>query len=71
MQAVGLFDDERPADGVAFPVQHWRRHAVWNDGDQSRIHVVIDREAWLDRPSEPFELYPVPDQFAHFINAAR
>lgn len=71
MQAAGLFDCERPADGVAFPVQHWRRHAVWNDGDRPRIHVVIDREVWLDRPTEPFELYPVPDQFAHFINAAR
>jgi len=71
IQASGLFDDHRPADGVAFQVEHWRAHSVWNDGDQPRIHIVIDRNVQLDRPTEPFQLFPVPLDRQHFIDAAR
>jgi hypothetical protein len=71
IQASGLFDDRRPEDGVCFQVEHWKRHSVWNDGDQPRIHIVIDRDMPLNLPAEPFELYPVPEKFAPMIEAAR
>lgn len=71
IQAAGLFDTDRPTDGVVFPVQHWREHSVWNDTDRPRIHLVLDRAVFLDRPPEPFALFPVPAERAHFIEAVR
>ncbi len=26
-----------------FTVRHWESHAVYNDGDMSRIHFIVDR----------------------------
>lgn len=71
IQASGLFDDERPEDGRPFQVKHWRRHSVWNDGDQPRIHVVIDRDVPLGLPPEAFATFPVPPEHAHMIEAVR
>lgn len=70
IQASGWFDDERPVDGVAFPVEHWKPHAVWNDGDQPRIHIVIDRDIPAGHPPEPFTAFPVPAEFAHLVDRA-
>lgn len=53
--------------GVAFPVKHWDRHAVVNPTDHPRIHVVIDRDVWLDRPPEPFKVYPIPDDMTDMV----
>lgn len=70
VQAAGMFDADRPADGVPFPVEHWREHAVWNDTDLPRIHLVIDRDLAVDVPAAPYERFPTPDQFQHLIDAA-
>lgn len=56
-----------PMSGLAFPVEHWARHAVANRTDQPRIHLVIDRDIWLDKPAEPFAVYPVPDDMTDMV----
>ena len=56
-----------PEDGVAFPVEHWAPHAVVNATDRPRIHLVLDRDIWLERPSEPFEVYPIPDDMTDMV----
>lgn len=66
--AAGLFNDTRPVDGAAFMVEHWRPHSVWNGTDRPRIHLVLDRAVLLDRPAEPFALFPVPAERAHFTD---
>lgn len=49
-----------PTGGHAFPVEHWNPHAVANTTEHPRVHLVLDRDVWLDRPVEPFTIYPVP-----------
>lgn len=71
IQAAGMFGGERPVDGVPFRVEHWRPHAVWNDTDRPRIHLVLDRENLLELPASAFELFPVPAEYEHFIEEAR
>lgn len=56
-----------PTNGQAFPVEHWARHAVVNRTDQPRIHLVIDRDIWIARPPEPFEVYPIPDDMTDLV----
>lgn len=60
-------DRYTPFAGRAFPVEHWRRHAVLNATDVPRIHIVIDRDVWIDRPTEPFEVYPIPDDMTDLV----
>lgn len=67
VQASGLFDDHRPTDGQPFLVQQWLPHAVWNDGDQPRIHVVIDRDLPVVAPPEPFAKFPIPPERAYMV----
>lgn len=58
--AAGEFhadESTRPADGVAFRVEHWKGHSVTNDTDRPRIHLIVDRDVWVDLPPLPFELY--------------
>lgn len=75
IQAAGLLDEAGdqsvPVDGVPFRVRHYDRHSVWNTGDQPRIHLVLDRDIWLDLPKRPFETYPIPTEFAALVDAAR
>lgn len=59
-----------PIDGRAFPVTHWRPHAVTNRTDHPRIHLVLDRDVWLDEPHAPFALFPVPDDMTDLVSAA-
>lgn len=68
--AAGRFHADEvltPADGVAFPVQHWRRHSVVNDTDRPRIHLVVDRDVIAQPGRAPFEVFPVPDDMASLV----
>lgn len=56
-----------PCDGQAFPVEHWGRHAVINRTTRSRIHLVLDRDVWVDRPATLFEAFPVPDDMTDLV----
>lgn len=60
-------DTFAPVSGKAFPVEHWAKHAVANRSDHPRIHLVIDRDVWLDKPAEPFAVYPVPDDMTDMV----
>jgi hypothetical protein len=56
-----------PTTGVPFQVEHWAAHAVANDTDHPRIHLVIDRDVLLDLAPEPFAVFPVPDDMAALV----
>jgi len=53
--ATGTFDNLPCQAGVAFPVAHWEPHRVDNPTDIDRIHLVIDRDVWVEVPSAPFQ----------------
>jgi hypothetical protein len=59
------------SDGVPFQVKHWAEHAVLNDADHPRIHVVVDRAVRIPEPSQPFALFPPPPQMVAFIDRSR
>lgn len=67
IRTAGTFDDIAATDGVPFRVTHSQPHAVWNDGDTARVHIVIDRDIRLDLPAEPFAAFPVPADRADFV----
>lgn len=70
IRAAGRFHEDRthiPADGEAFPVRHWEPHAVVNDTERPRIHLVIDRDVWLTHSAEPFALFPIPPDIAALV----
>lgn len=75
IHAAGCLDESGdqsvPVDGVPFRVRHWDKHSVWNVGDQPRIHIVLDRDVWLDLPPAPFATFPIPAEFAALVDAAR
>lgn len=74
IRAAGDWHDTEtstPRDGQAFLVTHWRQHAVTNRTDRPRVHLVVDRDAWLEEPPLPFEVFPVPDDMADLVSAAR
>lgn len=48
-------------DGVPFRVEHWRTHAVVNDSDRPRIHLVIDRDVVVGSGRTGFVTMSVPD----------
>jgi len=52
---AGTFDGREVEAGVSFPVKHWEPHHVDNPTGRDRIHLVIDRDAWVDVPSAPFQ----------------
>jgi hypothetical protein len=55
--------------GVEYPVYHHLPHAVWNDTDRMRVHLIIDRG---DIHSDgPFIAYPtsVCPELAAFLTA--
>lgn len=48
--------DEFPAEaGVPFQVRHWLPHSV-QVGDIPRVHLVIDRDVFVDNEHTPFQL---------------
>lgn len=53
--AAGTFDGRTCEVGVAFPVHHWEPHRVDNPTDVARVHLVIDRDVWVDVPPAPFQ----------------
>ena len=57
--------------GVAFPVEHWKPHAVTNRGPGPRIHLVIDRDIAIPRDPLPFETFPIPDDMADLVDRSR
>jgi hypothetical protein len=72
IQAAGDFhagETFTPADGGAFRVTHWREHAVTNRTGRPRIHLVVDRDVWLDEPALPFEVFAVPESMADLVSA--
>ena len=73
IQAAGDFhmaQDSTPRDGVAFTVRHWEPHAVTNRTGRPRIHLVVDRDVWLEEPVEPFVVFDVPDSMSDLVSAA-
>jgi hypothetical protein len=52
---AGTFDGRECEAGVSFPVAHWAPHQVDNPTDRDRIHLVIDRDVWVDVPSAPYQ----------------
>lgn len=60
-----------PQAGAAFPVSHWEPHAVTNRGDVPRVHLVLDRDRFIDRNPVPFETFPVLDHMADLIERSR
>lgn len=56
-----------PTAGHAFQVEHWARHAVVNPTGFPRIHIVIDRDVWIDRPPQPFTVYPIPHDMTDMV----
>ncbi|WP_454199583.1 aspartyl/asparaginyl beta-hydroxylase domain-containing protein [Nocardia sp. Marseille-Q1738] len=60
-------DTFTPADGCAFQVEHWAPHSVINRTDRPRIHLVIDRDVWIDKPPAPFTVYPIPDDMTDLV----
>lgn len=61
----------QPAAGQPFQIIHWEPHDVWNPADQARVHLVIDRDIPIDRPSAPFRVFPVPDRWMFLIRQAK
>jgi hypothetical protein len=53
--AAGTFDGRTVDPGVSFPVRHWEPHRVDNPTGVDRIHIVIDRDVWVDVPPAPFQ----------------
>jgi len=57
---AGTFDGRTVEAGVSFPVHHWEPHRVDNPTGTPRIHLVIDRDVWVDVPTAPFQRIEVP-----------
>jgi len=53
--AAGTFDGRQVVAGESFPVRHWRPHRADNPTSVDRIHIVIDRDVWVDVPPAPFQ----------------
>jgi hypothetical protein len=74
IRAAGAFHmggDFEPVNGRAFPVSHWEPHAVTNRTDRPRLHLVVDRDVWLDYPAAPFETFEVPESMTDLVSAAQ
>lgn len=56
-----------PISGEAFPVEHWKPHAVTNRSSEPRIHLVVDRNVPVNREPKPFALMPAPADMADLI----
>lgn len=73
IRAAGEFHAEdtfTPETGHAFRVTQWLPHSVTNPTDHPRIHLVIDRDMWLDEPRADFSLFPVPESMTGLVEAA-
>jgi hypothetical protein len=33
-----------------FPIRHWEPHAVWNDTDRPRVHLLVEYDNSIDLP---------------------
>lgn len=71
IHTAGVFTGYHPAAGKPFRVEHWKTHSVWNDTNHDRIHLVIDRDIRLDFEPMPFATYPIPDEHAAMVAAAK
>lgn len=52
---AGTFDGSVCEVGVSFPVSHWLPHRVDNPTGVDRVHLVVDRDVWVDVPVAPFQ----------------
>lgn len=60
-----------PISGEAFPVTHWEPHAVVNRTNHPRIHLVIDRDVWVQQNALPFSTFPIPADMADLIERSQ
>lgn len=60
-----------PQSGEAFPVTHWEPHAVVNHTDSPRVHLVIDRDVWVNQNALPFKIFPIPADMADLIERSQ
>lgn len=58
----------QPQHMVPFQVQHWLPHAVWNDTDRDRIHLIVDRQ-WQPPEAPDFQPLVVTDDIIPEIEA--
>lgn len=59
-----------PRAGVPFRVRHFHPHAVWNDTDVARVHLVIDVDRPLMWPTGTFRLFAIPEDRRALVAAA-
>lgn len=77
VEPAGWFweDGERlePDWMVPFRVRHWLPHAVWNDTDRERVHLIVDRaERPADAPVDgPLEFTPMIPEVQAMIDNLR
>lgn len=70
--AGGVWGDgtvRRP--GVPHRVEQFHAHSVWNPAPTPRLTLLIDVDRLLDLPPAPFALFPIPDEYAALVAAAR
>ena len=47
------------APSEPFPMRHWEPHAVWNDDNTPRIHLIVEYDNPIDHPDADLTLYPM------------
>ena len=52
---LGFF--EAPTE--PFEMRHWEPHAVWNDDNTPRIHLIVEYDNPIDHPDADLTLYPM------------
>jgi len=59
------------AAGAAFPVAPGEPHHVTNRGPGPRIHLVVDRDIYVNRDPLPFATFPIPADMADLIERSQ
>jgi hypothetical protein len=55
IRPAGVMNGLQATAGVPFPVKHWEPHSVENTADHARIHLVIDRNVFVDSRPAPYQ----------------
>lgn len=56
ISTAGTMNGVEAVNGTPFKVRHWEPHRVDNPTDRPRIHLVIDRDVFLDVPNGRFRV---------------
>lgn len=55
IQPAGVMNGVEATAGVPFRVEHWKPHSVENTSDRARIHLVIDRDVFVNNTPAPYQ----------------